>query len=348
MNLGAANVTGGTTITNCSFTNNHADGEAAAAGGGVYFNGNYSASVINSVITGNTAESGAGVFHGGSAATPAATLTLTGGYISGNTANTNGGGVGVVDSNNAVIALQNLTVSGNNAKLSGGGLASAGQSVTLTNVTLSNNRADSDNNASGTGGGISRTNRTVTLRNTLVAGNFRGTGSTADDANGTLDAASSFNLIGAATSTGLTNGVNNNQIGSAGAPLDARLAPLANNGGSTQTHALLGGSLALDAGSNALVPGGITTDQRGAGFARLLDAGDVDTTDEVDLGAYEAHPGIEDIPTSPPTKTPRCRVSVLTSATSTSPSPASPPPRATPLWCRTETSASPVLVPAAR
>ena len=53
----------------------------AAAGGGVYFNGNYSASVINSVITGNTSESGAGVFHGGSAATPASTLTITGGYI---------------------------------------------------------------------------------------------------------------------------------------------------------------------------------------------------------------------------------------------------------------------------
>ncbi len=295
VNLGAAGVTGGTTITNCSFTNNHADGEAAAAGGGVYFNGNYSASVINSVITGNTAESGAGVFHGGSAATPAATLTLTGGYISGNTANTNGGGVGVIDSNNAVIALQNLTVSGNNAKLSGGGLASAGQSVVLTNVTLSNNRADSDNNASGTGGGISRTNRTVTLRNTLVAGNFRGTGSTADDANGTLDAASSFNLIGAATSTGLTNGVNSNQIGSAGTPLDGRLGPLANNGGSTQTHALLAGSPALDAGSNGLVPGGITTDQRGAGFARLLDSADANTTATVDLGALEQHPSIEDV-----------------------------------------------------
>jgi hypothetical protein len=48
---------------------------------------------------------------------------------------------------------------------------------------------------------------------------------------------------------------------------DPLLAPLAANGGPTQTLALLPGSPAIDAGDTGLVPPGLTTDQRG--FARL-------------------------------------------------------------------------------
>jgi hypothetical protein len=77
--------------------------------------------------------------------------------------------------------------------------------------------------------------------------------------------------------------------------MDPRLKPLANNGGATQTMALGAGSPALDNGSNALVPGGVTTDQRGTGFARILDASDLNTTDEVDIGALEQHPSVEDV-----------------------------------------------------
>ena len=36
-------------------------------------------------------------------------------------------------------------------------------------------------------------------------------------------------------------------------------------------------------------------DQRGAGFARLLDARDADTSQQVDIGAVEAHPAVQDI-----------------------------------------------------
>jgi hypothetical protein len=43
----------------------------------------------------------------------------------------------------------------------------------------------------------------------------------------------------------------------------------------------------IDAGSNSLVPAGITTDLDG--YARIVD-GDGDTIDEVDMGAYEYQP----------------------------------------------------------
>ena len=56
------------------------------------------------------------------------------------------------------------------------------------------------------------------------------------------------------------------------------MGPLADNGGPTQTMALLPGSPAIDAGSNALIPSGVTTDQRG--YARINNG-------TVDIGAYE-------------------------------------------------------------
>ena len=81
-------------------------------------------------------------------------------------------------------------------------------------------------------------------------------------ANGTIGTSSDLTF----TSLGITD---INQV----------LAPLANNGGSTQTHAPVPGSPALDAGNNANIPAGITTDQREA--TRIIN-------DLVDIGAFES------------------------------------------------------------
>ena len=72
-------------------------------------------------------------------------------------------------------------------------------------------------------------------------------------------------------------------LGSAQDPLDARLGPLANNGGPTRTHALLAGSPAIDRGDGAGAP---ATDQRGPGFPRRKD-GNGDGRAAVDIGAFE-------------------------------------------------------------
>jgi len=58
---------------------------------------------------------------------------------------------------------------------------------------------------------------------------------------------------------------------------DPLLLPLANNGGPTRTHALGSGSPAVDAGNNSA---GLTTDQRGSGFPRIVGPAP-------DIGAFE-------------------------------------------------------------
>jgi len=108
----------------------------------------------------------------------------------------------------------------------------------------------------------------------------------ANDISHAADLSSSFNLIGVCDLCDLTNGVNNNQLG----VNNAGLGPLADNGGPTLTYALLSGSPALDAGSNALVAappfsGPPFTDQRG--FSRIADGPDADVIATVDIGAFE-------------------------------------------------------------
>ena len=87
------------------------------------------------------------------------------------------------------------------------------------------------------------------------------------------------NLIG--NGIGFTNGTMGDIVGTS-----ADLGSLSNNGGPTQTYSLLPGSPAIDAGNNASIPSGITTDQRGPGYVRIYDG-------TVDIGAYEYQPFVQ-------------------------------------------------------
>jgi hypothetical protein len=145
-------------------------------------------------------------------------------------------------------------------------------SATLTNCTLSLNSAT-------TGGGIyvnpANGGGILNLTNTIVAGNTAPTGPDIFGAVATAD----HNLVGSATgSTGILNGLNGNIGGGNGHPvINALLGPLQNNGGPTQTMALLAGSPAIGKANNAKAP---ATDQRG--FTRLDEAGET-----TDIGAFE-------------------------------------------------------------
>jgi hypothetical protein len=114
----------------------------------------------------------------------------------------------------------------------------------------------------------------LALGNTIVAGNTA-TGS-GPDIDGYAVASRGYNLIG--DPSGGSGFVATDLLG-----VNPLLAPLANYGGPTPTMALLPGSPAIDAGSNALAvdPSGnpLTTDQRG--FARIING-------TVDIGAFES------------------------------------------------------------
>lgn len=73
---------------------------------------------------------------------------------------------------------------------------------------------------------------------------------------------------------------------SASTAIKPLLGPLADNGGPTLTHALLGGSPAIDAGDPAAAGG---NDQRGTPFLRVFDGDGVNGA-RVDMGALEAQP----------------------------------------------------------
>ncbi len=214
-------------------------------------------SISNLTITGALVSGSNG---GGLLNTSSGTVTLNGLTFTGNSAD-NGGAIATTA---GTVVINNSTISGNTATTEGGGLYVNGGTLTLLNDTITNNTA-----TAGQGGGLRRVSGTVNVQNTIIAGNT---------------APVNPDVVGSINDQG------NNILSG-----DAKLAPLANNGGPTQTHALLPGSPALDAGDNAAASS-LTTDQRGNTFGRLRDAAsDADTTQTVDIGAFEADPSVEDI-----------------------------------------------------
>lgn len=259
---GIYNIAGKMTVADSSFTNNHAnDGE----GGGLY-NADI-ANISNSTINGNSAVfGGLGITNGG-------TLTLTNSTVSNNTGggssgsgiynigiatirsstvNNNSGAYGGIY-NVGTVNASNSTISNNTGDYYGGAFTNEG-TLSITSSTISNNTT-SGHNGPGCGGIYNSTYAThiVNINNTIVASN---SGTLSTDVYGTFNS-QGHNLIGIVNGgTGFT--ASGDQVGTASSPIDPLLGPLQNNGGTTQTRALLPGSPALDAGETTL-----PTDQRG-------------------------------------------------------------------------------------
>ena len=248
---------GSLTLTGCTVSGNSVTGSFSSSGGINHQGGTATLIATDTTISGNTAT------HFGGGLSANGTATLTNCTISGNTATVGGGGI---NSYTANLTMVNCTVSGNQTGASGqgGGIFLSFGSLSLTNLTISGNTANS-------GGGIYHTAAGVlTVGNTIVSAN---TATTGPDVVGAINTDNGYNLFGAALS-GTTFGTGNVFTDTPG------LGALANYGGPTQTMALLGGSPAINAGNNALIPGGVTTDQRG--FARIYGG-------TVDIGAFEVN-----------------------------------------------------------
>ena len=164
----------------------------------------------------------------------------------------------------------------------------------ITNSTIASNIA-------GYFGGGVRNFGLLTLSRTLVAGNTAPTGSEINnDGTVTADSHNLFGVDGIAGVEGFSPGATD-IVPPAGVQLADILHPtLANNGGLTQTHALVPGSPAIDAGgSDCLDATGapLATDQRNK--PRLVD-GDGDGTAACDIGAFEFFPMVNDFVTLDP------------------------------------------------
>ncbi|MCL4266832.1 MAG: CSLREA domain-containing protein [Anaerolineae bacterium] len=216
-------------------------GSVSGHGGAIYNTGRLT--VTDVTLQDNYAsETGGGIFSLGVLQADAVSIV-------GNNANGLAGGGVVVGDGTAVFT--NSTISGNSTNGAGGGLANKGE-TTLNFVTIAHNSAQ-------TATGIHSISGDMTLNHTLVNDSCRG-----------VIVSQGYNLIQDATKCTITGDPVGNLLG-----VDALLAPLALNGGSTLNHALLPESPAIEAGSNSGCP---ATDQRGVSRPRGLFC---------DIGAYE-------------------------------------------------------------
>ncbi len=131
--------------------------------------------------------------------------------------------------------MKNVTVSDNTANGAGGGLWVEGGTAYIENSTITNNRTPGDSGGIAVNNALSR----VTLKNSIVAGN---TSSSLDsnDCSGVSRPASPANLVSNGnnlfgTNTGCTFFDASNIFT---ADITSVIAPLADNGGPTLTHAL--------------------------------------------------------------------------------------------------------------
>ncbi|MDA8564066.1 right-handed parallel beta-helix repeat-containing protein [Mariniblastus sp.] len=244
-------------------------------GAGIYANGDVS--LISSVVSGNrTLGDGGGIYAKGDVSVIRSTVSGN----NGSGVNVNGGGIFA----NGDVSVISSTVSGNSASGSGTAFAGVNGGGIFANGDLSViSSTVSGNTAGDVGGGIFVINNSssITISNSIVAGNTDG-GGAPDLRSGTNSLAISYSLIGA---TDLTITGNGNQVGTLMSPLDPLLGPLADNGGPTQTLALLAGSPAIDAGSDALAAG-LSSDQRGFPFVRAFDDPTASGA-SVDIGSFE-------------------------------------------------------------
>lgn len=340
---GGAWIAGTATINNTTFESCAANGgntgtgqngsnTAADSGGGALFStGNVT--VTNSTFNLNTANGGdsgdtfgpdcfgahqsgdGGAARGGAIQADAGSLIINTATFANNSANGGNGGDGgptnvgicaqsshgagglahggaITNTNAATVNIKHATISSNSAQAGNSGVNQAGATLPLRLV------------AEGTGGGIRVGPGTVTLENTIIANNTaaNGAGDTTGaptpgpDVDGTVTS-NGHNLLGDATEAGGFTGTGD-LIGA-----NPNLAPLANNGGPTETMELLPGSDAIDAG----VAAGSTFDQRG--MPRTVNdpgVSDEATSDGTDIGAFETEvpciltcPGDISVPNDP-------------------------------------------------
>jgi hypothetical protein len=273
---------GNLTLNDTTVTDNQALGTQAGTGlgGGIYNASNATLTLNRSTVSGNEANTfssdGGGIYNsggtvalnnstvsdnqsvdkGGGIYNLFATLTLNNSTLRGNQATFGGGIYSNTDPDGPTkTTVTNSTISGNTASSQGGGIYNTYGLTAIKYSTITNNSAPTF----GDGSGVASYDDTATTRtevlSSIVSAN---TNTDVDFVSGTGTnsfVSKGFNRIGDGNATAAFN-----KPGDQSLVMVPGLGPLANNGGPTQTHALLAGSPAIDRGTNTGCP---ATDQRG-------------------------------------------------------------------------------------
>ncbi|MCC8998050.1 MAG: CSLREA domain-containing protein, partial [Candidatus Contendobacter sp.] len=245
------------TVRRSILSGNEASGNEAGSRGGAITNYGFLTVANTTISTSTTSGDGGGIYNGGTAA-------VTDSTVSGSTADGSGGGI----YSEGDLTLINSTVSGNRATAAawdgyGGGIYNEVWSLTtVINSTVTGNTANF-------GGGI-KSYGPLSIGNSLIAGNTGPSGGQQIWVEVGNWMSQGHNLIGQDNDAGMGDGVTLAKpttpdfTPATGILISDIIGPLAANGGPTLTHLLVTGGPAVDAGSNVLIPAGVTTDQRGA------------------------------------------------------------------------------------
>ena len=255
-------------------------------GGGIYVQAPGNLAVIESTVSGNTAVRGGGIF---SVARSDGTSPTT---------------------------IENSTISGNTATSAGGGIFNGRGRTTITSSTITQNYASSLWGSGGGGAGVASAGDTSTetvVANSIISDNssncseasactFRHDGDVDFRSNSQTPhnsfTSQGYNIIGDSSrqfdpALGTGQAIDAfNKTGDQRGVTDPKLGPLQDNGGLSQTHALLTDSPAIDRGSTTLA-----TDQRGLprpiDFVGIVNASGGDGSD---IGAFELEIAVNDAP----------------------------------------------------
>ncbi len=292
---------GSVTIADSTFTGNSTD----QSGGALYLDEGDNV-ITNSVFTNNTAGRNGGAMHIDQG------MSIDNTTISGNSAASgSGGGIVFYGDLDHGLDVRNSTISNNTAAINGGGIVNRSVgSVTVENSTIASNTATAGSGGAmfGSSGGFVLTTDTITQNSgAMIAGvdtseNLRGPTTKPANANllqldSTILAGNGTSDIGESVQTNSTVKSDHSIIGTSGLTVTdlggtqsgvtgaaLLIGPLTNNGGPTNTFALLTGSPAIDAGMTTLPAfTGNEFDQRGTGFVRVYGT-------KSDIGAFEVQP----------------------------------------------------------